>query len=179
LRFACIAYVMLSLIATEAFAAITRAAYGRPIQSVLHIAKSENKNQVHYGVHVDSACRPQGETPVYGYWRNLEDGPSATSALLQHEQSAYGLTAQRMLSRDATGGRVLVAIRGFPERPLTFVTYREGSQCRAYALAKMQGQWTALESIYVQLGFLYTIDYVSLRGVSLVDASAVVERLKE
>src|SRR5690348_6852763 len=63
-----------------------------PVSSVFYLAKSENKNQVHYAVRVDDRCRPVGAAPVYGYWRDLEVGPSATSRLLQHEQPAYGLT---------------------------------------------------------------------------------------
>lgn len=62
------------------------------VQSIFHIAKSENRNQVHYGAHVDEACRPIGAAPIYAYWRMFERSPTRTEALLDREQPGYGPT---------------------------------------------------------------------------------------
>ena len=52
------------------------------LDSVIFLTKNTNKNQVHYGVHVDEYCRPLEDEPVYAYWRNLEEGPDDRSGLI-------------------------------------------------------------------------------------------------
>lgn len=150
-----------------------------PVSSVFHIEKSENKNQVHYAVQVDSQCHPLGKKPMYGYWRNLELGPRAVSDLLQHEQPAYGLTDPRSVRSDANGGEIRLGLRGFPDRALTVTTFREGAACRARAMTTIKNQPVVLTSIYVQLGFLFSVDYVIVRGVRVADGVAVEEKVDD
>lgn len=152
---------------------------GNPIGSVFFIAKSENRNQVHYAVLVDGHCRPRGERPVYGYWRDYEDGPDVTSPLLDREQSAYGLTAPRSIRRAQAGGRVQIGLRGFPDRPLTIETFRVQDRCRARALTTIAGSPAVLRSIYVELGFLFSIDYVLIRGYRVSDSRPVQEKVDD
>jgi hypothetical protein len=129
--------------------------HARPVRSVFHIAKSENRNQVHYGVKVDAQCRPTGGQPIYGYWRDFEEGPRVTSPLLSHEQSAYGVTRPRNIERGEEGGRVLFGLRGFPDRSITMQTFKHEGGCRAWAVSPIKQQPALLRSIYVELGFLY------------------------
>jgi hypothetical protein len=150
-----------------------------PVGSVFHIEKSENKNQVHYAVQVDARCRPIGARPVYGYWRNLEVGPRDVSQLLSHEQPAYGLTDPRSVRSGDEGGEIRIGLRGFPDRPLTITTFREGSACRARAVTTIRKQPAVLTSIYVELGFLFSVDYVIVRGVRLADGVAVQEKVDD
>jgi hypothetical protein len=152
---------------------------GNPVVSVFYISKSENRNQVHYAVRVDASCRPLGERPVYGYWREFEVGPIATSPLLSHEQSAYGLTAPRFVHRVAQGGQVQIGLRGFPDRPLTIETFRTQQGCRARALTTIMRSSAVLRSIYVEIGFLFSIDYVLIRGVRLKDSQPVQEKVND
>jgi len=42
---------------------VARSDGGGVVSSAFFIAKSENRNQVHYGVHVDAACSPVGAEP--------------------------------------------------------------------------------------------------------------------
>lgn len=149
------------------------------LSSVFHIEKSENRNQVHYGVKVDGACRPAGNTPVYGYWRDLEVGPRATSPLLSHELPAYGLTRPKKIDRNDNGGEIKIGLRGFPDRQLVVQTFSEGGKCRARAFTKIKGQPAILRSIYVELGFLFSIDYVIVRGVAPDDGRAVQEKVND
>lgn len=149
----------------------------RPPSSVFHIAKSENKNQVHYGVHLDDACRPLAKTPVYGYWRELEQGPSATSPILKHEQPAYGLTRPRRIQHVEQGGLVEIGLRGFPDRPVRIETFRNGTQCVARAVTTIKGQPAILQSIYVELGFLFSIKHVIVRGISLSTGQPLEEKV--
>ncbi|HEY2733451.1 MAG TPA: DUF4833 domain-containing protein [Polyangiales bacterium] len=152
---------------------------GAPLDSVFHIEKSENKNQVHYGVHVDADCRPLGAQPVYAYWREFEKGPHVVSDLLGHELPAYGLTAPRSISTAAHGGEIHIGLRGFPERPLAIQTGRFGSSCGARAFTTIQKQPAVLRSIYVKIGFLFSIEYVIVRGLRIADAAAIEEKVHE
>ncbi len=152
---------------------------GRPVGSVFHIAKSENRNQVHYGVRVDAACRPKGKTPVYGYWRDYEDGPKARSRLLSHEQPAYGLTRPYRIERGETGGKVRIGLRGFPDRKLTIETFKGEKGCRARAITTIRRQPAVLSSIYVELGFLFSIDYVLVKGVRIADGKPIREKVED
>lgn len=165
--------------ARRAAASAASSPAGRPPASVFHIAKSENRNQVHYGVRVDDDCRPVGATPVYGYWRDFEVGPSARSELLDREQPAYGLTRPRFVEHRDEGGTVSIGLRGFPDRSIRVETFREGESCRARALTKIGGQVAVLNHIYVELGLLFSIDYVIVRGLRLPDGRPIQEKVDE
>jgi hypothetical protein len=157
----------------------SRALPGNPVRSVFFISKSENRNQVHYGVRVDEHCRPAGQHPMYGYWRDFEDGPTATSALLSHEQSAYGLTEPRWVRPAQEGGQIRIGLRGFPDRPLTIETFRGREGCRARAYTTIARAPAMLRSIYVEIGFLFSIDYVLVRGFHTVDGRPVQEKVND
>jgi hypothetical protein len=149
------------------------------LQSVFHISKSENRNEVHYAVLVDAACRPTGRVPLYGYWREFEKGPNVVSPLLSHEQPAYGLSAPRSIQLTANGGQVRISLRGFPERPLMIETARYGKVCGARALTTIQGRPAMLNSIYVKIGFLFSVEYAIARGLRMTDGVAVEERVHD
>jgi hypothetical protein len=149
------------------------------VQSLFYIAKSENKNQVHYAVAVDAACRPVGSHPVYPYWRELAVGPRVVSPLLEHEQRAYGLNEPRFVRQTATGGQIRVSLRAFPERPLIIDTFRQGSGCAARTQTTIQGQPALLRWIYVDIGFLFSVNYAIVRGVRIADGVAVQEKIHD
>jgi hypothetical protein len=51
------------------------------VRSVFFIAKSQNRNQVHYGIRLDRECNPIGTRPVFAYWRMFENqGEGASNA---------------------------------------------------------------------------------------------------
>ncbi|MEY4582249.1 MAG: hypothetical protein RL701_6952 [Pseudomonadota bacterium] len=153
------------------------------VQSLFFISKSENKNQVHYAVLVDDACRPVGDHPVYGYWRELEVGPQATSKLLDHEQRAYGVGEPRYVRSTDKGGEIRISLRGFPERPLFIETFRQvdgrRSRCAARTHIMIQHQPAILSSIYIDLGFLFSVNYALVRGVRIADGVAVEEKIHD
>ena len=148
-------------------------------QSVFRIQKSENRNEVHYAIRVDAQCHPSGKQPVFGYWREFEKGPRAVSPLLSHEQPAYGLMPPRSVERTASGGRVRVSLRAFPERLLTIEVQRAGTGCAARALTTIHKQPAMLNSIYVQIGFLFSVEYAIARGVRLPEGTPVQEKLDD
>src|SRR5215471_13225370 len=67
------------------------------IPSVFFIAKSQNRNQVHYGIRLDRSCRPSGERPVFAYWRMLENH-GELEPLLPVETTAYGLLDEQTVA---------------------------------------------------------------------------------
>lgn len=150
-----------------------------PVTSVFHIEKSENRNQVHYAVRVDARCRPVGTLPVYGYWRDLEDGPKAISPLLAHQQAAYGLEPPLSIKRTDDSGEIRIRMRGFPDRTLLIMTFREGAACRARAFATIKAKPALLTSIYVEISPLFSVDYVILRGVGAADGKPVEEKVDD
>jgi hypothetical protein len=150
-----------------------------PVSSVFHIEKSENRNQVHYAIRVDARCRPVGNAPMYGYWRDFEDGPKAVSPLLDHEQPAYGLTAPRSIVLSEEGGEIRIGMRGFPDRALRVVTFKQGDSCRARAFTPIRKEPAVLRSIYVELGLLFSVDYVLVRGTRVADGREVKEKVDD
>lgn len=137
------------------------------IASVMFVSKSENKNQVHYGIHLDAACHPEGAAPVYAYWRMLEKGPNVTEPLLAREERGYGVGHQ-----DVQGDTVRVTIRGLPHRPITIRVRREPSgACTATAQMTIDGLLARLFNVHLFLGFLH-VKAVLLTGWN--DAGAVV-----
>jgi hypothetical protein len=137
------------------------------VWSVFHIAKSRNRNQVHYGVSLDERCRPQGQAPIYVYWREFEKGPRVVSPLLGREQPAYGLATQGVEKRTENAGRVVTRLRALKERPVTIDTFEEDGRCAARAMTEIGGQPAVLESVFVQFGALWSIRHIVLEGRSL------------
>jgi hypothetical protein len=150
-----------------------------PVQSIFHIAKSENKNQVHYAVKVDADCKPVGTKPIYGYWRELERGPQITSALLDREQRAYGVNEPRSIRQLAGSAEILVSLRAFPERPLVVQVFQNAGRCVARTVTQINGQSALLQSIYIDIGFLFSINYAQLTGVRVQDGQRVQEKVHE
>lgn len=141
------------------------------LPSVLVIAKSSNRNQVHYAALVDESCAPMGPSPVRAYWRMLERGPLATEPLLESEQRLLGLERQ-----EVTGDRVQIALRGMPARSITVRIWRASDgQCSSSAETLIAGVRARLASVYVQQT-LFGVDYVAFTGWSE-DGTLVRERV--
>jgi hypothetical protein len=162
------------------FAAEDRGAFGQAapppthdVASVFFIAKSQNKNQVHYGIRVDTGCAPVGREPVYAYWRLIEDG-GRSEPLLDIEQSAYGVASQE----DLPGSAVRLVLRAFPRRSITITTERDGQRCRAAAVADINGRASRVDNIYVKLRWPFGIDYLLMSGHRIDDGTWVRERIQ-
>ena len=130
----------------------------KTIPSALFVSKSENKNQVHYGVRVDERCTLASPSPVFAYWKMLERGPDATEPLLAREESAYGIASQRV-----SGDTVTVTLHALPSRPITIRVARTDSGCVASAETTIDGQAARLFNVHVALGFLH-VDHLVITG---------------
>ncbi len=146
-----------------------------PVTPVFVIDKSLNRNQVVYGLSLDRTCALQGEEPVRVYWQMRERGAHETEGLLDAERPLIGLGPQRVIERRPDGGKVRVAIRALPERPLTFEARRVGEGCEAWATMTIAGRDATLEHVFAQVWLLGVIS-VSLEG--RVEGAPIVEQLR-
>jgi hypothetical protein len=138
------------------------------------IAKSENRNQVEYAIHVDERCAPVGAEPVFAYWRMLERGPTQTEALLAIEQPAYGVRSQSIMSSTIAGGRVRITLRAMSDRAIEVQTWRaEGGECRASAVTTIAGVPARLFNVYAKLAWPFGVESILVQGWSI-DGGAVV-----
>jgi hypothetical protein len=129
------------------------------VPSVFYIGKSENKNQVHYALQLDERCAPRGAAPVFGYWRNLEKGPSDLSPLLGIEQPAYGIATQSV-----SGNTVRVTLRALPERPIAITARKEAGGCSAVASVRINGAEARLRDVWVKLAWPLGVDHLLVTG---------------
>ena len=158
---------MRPLAAAIAAAVLAVPAAERPlpeVPSAFFIAKSENRNQVHFAVAVDDRCAPRGDEPVSPRWWMLEAGPGVTEPLGSWEHSAYGVASQRVLTRSAAGGSVALSLQALPARRLVITTSARGDgSCAATVTAHIAGANASLESVWVELGLLH-VAWIRLQG---------------
>lgn len=146
------------------------------VASVFFIAKSENKNEVHYGVRVDDRCAPLGERPVHAYWRMKARGEGVVEPLLPREEGVYGVGRQYVTERREGGGTVTFALRALPGRTLVLRTFRdEAGTCRAEASTSLAGSLARFAFAFVALAWPFGIDHVLLAGRRLEDGAPVRE----
>lgn len=96
-----------------------------PVNSVVHLSKNTNNNQVHYGVDVDADCRPATRRPVNVYWLMLENGPEVLEGLRLWEQPGYGVRQPEEITYTEYGGRFHFRIRGVPGKEVSEITHDE------------------------------------------------------
>ncbi len=141
------------------------------IPDALVIAKSSNRNEVHYAVRVDETCAPGGPRPVSPYWRMLERGPDVTESLSNSEQRVLGIERQ-----DVTATGIRLVLRGLPGRTLTIHTLRgPDGRCTSSVDTTVAGITARVASVYVKQK-LFGVDYVLLTGVSQ-EGAVVQERV--
>ncbi|MFP2912894.1 DUF4833 domain-containing protein [Pyxidicoccus sp. 3LFB2] len=141
-----------------------KASPARDAGSAFFIARSTNRNQVHYGIRVDGDCRPQGDKPVHAYWRMLEKGDKATEPLLGREGPAYGLGDVQQVEATPSGWRVHVRLRAWPERTIDLDVFRENGRCVARAFTLLDGKVAQIDRIFVKTSWPAGVDYVLLSG---------------
>jgi len=147
-------------------------------RSVFFIAKSQNRNQVHYGVRLNRDCNPVGSRPVFAYWRMFEN-QGALEPLLGTEAPAYGLDDAQEIVNTSDSSHIRVRLRAFRDRPLLVTITSKGVQCVAEASTTIAGVNAKLDSMYVRLKWPFGVDYVLLRGSRSADGHWVEERIQE
>jgi hypothetical protein len=141
------------------------------LPSVLVIAKSSNRNEVHYAAVLTQDCEPVGDAPLHAYWRMLERGPQATEPLQDGEQRWLGLEHQ-----DVEGDVIRMSLRALPGRTFSVHAERAGEgRCASWVGTTIAGVPARVASIFVKQK-LFGVDYVLLSGWTE-DGAQVTERL--
>jgi len=146
------------------------------VARLFSISKSENRNDVVYGVRLDDRCAPRGDSPVFVYWEMLERGPGVTEPVLDRELRAYGIASQRVLARGPAGGSVDLVLRAMPSRHILVRTDRVERACKAWPSLSIGGTDAYLYDIYVKLRPL-GIDSLLLSGRTTDGTRVVHERV--
>ncbi len=141
------------------------AARPRNPDSIFFISRSENRNQVHYGIRLGEDCRPVGAVPVYAYWRMVEKGDGVVEPLLGIEGPAYGLADGQQVTATPEGWRVRVQLRAFADRPVEVAVTRRNGACVAQAWTQLKGATVQLDNIFVRTSWPLSIDFLRLTGV--------------
>jgi hypothetical protein len=148
----------------------------RTVPSLFFVAKSENRNQVHYGLRLDDSCAPVGGSPVFAYWRMFERGPLVTEPLLPLEVPAYGLATQRPVENPEGVSRIAVTLNALPARQIVIDSKADGRGCSANARTSIHGVSALLTSVFVQLRWPFGVQSLVLSGQGP-DGRALRERL--
>ena len=152
-------YLIAIVLALACVAAPRVARADQTISSVVFVTKSENKNQVHYGLRLTDACGFASGAPIYAYWKMLEKGANVTEPLLGREQRAYGIARQ-----EVSGDVVTLVLRGVPARPIKIRVARgEDGKCTATAETTIAGVLAKIFNVHIALGFLH-VDHLLLTG---------------
>jgi len=144
-------------------------------ESVFHVDRNKNRNQVHYGVHVDEHCRPIGTEPVYNYWLKREKDPPEVESLHFYQQAGYGFEKQEV-KKDQ---RIEIRVRALPDRELVIRVTPVGQHCKAETFTTIAGKQAYLEKVFVfaEEGLvLPTVRYIELFGHSN-DGQSVYEKI--
>jgi hypothetical protein len=149
------------------------------VQTTFAIGKSDDGNQVQYGLRLDEDCRPVGEEPVVGYWRMYDDGPDAPLLPLSWlDRTAYGIDRQVLSPQGPAGPTVVMAIRTAPRREIElWVSQAPDGTCLASARTRINGRTALLKLIYIKLSGPF-VSWVEIRGVAVAGAEALAERVR-
>ena len=143
-------------------------------QHVFYIERNKNRNLVQYVIRMlPLSCQAASDEPVFGYWRDLEEGPDVTSPLLWYEKPAYGFKSQAV-----KGNVVYVRLSALPERTIALTLSKNNSTCLAQATTKINGQIAIVKQVYVfaEEGFFRpTVKWIEIRGT--LSGKAITERI--
>lgn len=146
------------------------------IHTLFVVGKSDDRNEVQYGIHLDASCTPIGEAPVYAYWRQLERGPDVTEDLNMLDRTVYGVREQRVLVRSAQESKVLMTIKATPTRGIAIFVRKRDGKCVPEVIATINGSASLLERVFVHVAGFLSVDWIEIRGQ--LNGQPVVEHVK-
>jgi hypothetical protein len=150
------------------------------VRSVFYVSKSENQNQVHYGLRVDASCRPLKDTPVFAYWRRLKKNVRVDEPLVGPGRRVYGASEEQQVSTSPTGFRIRMHVRATSKVAIEIhVKRRATGGCEAIPYAVIQGETARLSYAFLQLArFGLGVKYVELVGYRSRDGARVSEQIR-
>lgn len=145
------------------------------VATVFYISKSDDRNRVDYGIHLDANCGPRGGEPIFHYWRRFEPGQPRFGELSYMDRRAYGIRSQRVATRSATGNWVDMRMDRLPNRRFLVLTRRNGSTCEARVRTRIAGQDAWLDHVFLQVRNFMSIAYARFHGVTVEGGEPVQE----
>lgn len=146
------------------------------VRTVFHIAKSNDRNRVDYGIHLDAECQPVGRAPVYAYWHRFEPGEALFGDLNVLDQRIYGIARQAVRTRTPNGSWVELRVEALRSMRILILIQRAESGCVARAQIEVNRRAAFVDRVFVQLRGSFEVEYVVFRGVDVQSAEPVVER---
>ena len=146
------------------------------VRTVFHIAKSDDRNRVDYGIHLDARCQPVGDEPVYAYWHRFEPGFPRFGDLGFMDSRVYGISSQSVPTRSDDGTWVEMHLAAFPDLRILVLVQRHDGRCVARAQIPVRGQPAFVDRVFVQLRQPLGVEYVRFRGVDVQTGQPVSER---
>jgi hypothetical protein len=148
------------------------------VHSAFFVSKSENQNQVHYGVRLDAQCRPQSK-PVFGYWRRLRNGQRVDAPLTGPGRHLYGASDEQQVTATEYGGIVRMFVKAAKQVRITIRVEKTEGGCKATATTNIKGAPAKLDHAFLQLSrFGLSVKYVELVGTRLSDGAEVKEQIR-
>lgn len=149
------------------------------VRSVFYVAKSENQNQVHYGLRLDAACRPVGKRPVFAYWSRHRASGRVDAPLEGLGARFYGASDEQKVRVGSTGGSVQMYVKALDRVQVEIAIERTDKGCVAVPTTTIQGERASLTRAYLQLGrFGLSVKHVDLLGTRVRDRARVVQRIE-
>jgi hypothetical protein len=151
------------------------------LRSVFHVEKSENQNQVHYGVRLDADCRPVGKTPVFAYWRRLKKGARVDEPLVGAGVRVYGASGEQTVQAAApgstAGSHIGMYVKALKRVPIDVHVFKTQNGCQATPTVTLKKERAKLLHAFLQLGrFGLTVKYVDVVGLKERDGQRVTEQ---
>jgi hypothetical protein len=149
------------------------------VRSVFYVSKSENQNQVHYAVRLDTSCRPVGPQPVFAYWRRLRKGSRIDEPLVGAGTRVYGASDVQRVTTSANGGTVQTFVKALDRVRIEVRSERGPKGCTATATTAIKGARAKLSHAYLQLGTLgLRVKYVDVHGYRISDGAKLTQRFE-
>jgi hypothetical protein len=147
------------------------------LRSVFYVAKSENQNQVHYGLRLDAECRPHKKAPVFAYWRRYRETGRVDAVLEGPGVRVYGASDEQKVQAGTTGGTVDMYVKALPRVRIHVKVEKTADGCKATPLVTLQKQRAKLSHAFLQLGrWGLMVKYVEVVGTREADGKRISEK---
>ena len=149
------------------------------VHSAFYVSKSENQNQVHYGIRLDAECRPQKKQPVFAYWRRLRQGGRVDEPLTGPGRHLYGASDEQQVTVGEQGGTVRMFVKAAKQVRIAIRIEKAEGGCKATATTTIKGAPARLSHAFLQLTrFGLGVKYVEMVGTRMSDGAQISERIR-
>jgi len=152
----------------------------RDVPTTFYISKSDDKNRVDYGIHMDERCAAPNDDAMFLYWRDFEHAPPVKLVPLSSlDYIPYGISEQRAVRKMRDGGIYFLKLKQFDKTPIYIITKKGADgKCTSQARSVINGKEAELSYIYVKLKGPLSVDYLDVHGKDLETGAEITERLR-